>query len=1028
MKNNNTPMRKSLSFATLLIGAAVVSGICIYSHSHTKKYISGIKPVIVDHDKDAGAEGMMEYFYNARKNIATGQMDYGAMAAANIEDQKMTRASNATARTEAGLSMTWEAMGPSNIGGRTRGILVDNRDPSGNTLFATAVSGGIWKSTNAGGIWDSVAGNDTLSSLNACDIAQDKNGVLYVGTGEGFSIVQPGHGYSSGMIGGGIFKSTDDGNTWKVLPLTVPPANNNGSTWSYVNRIAVDPNNPNYVYAATYKGLQASQDGGNTWTTVKSSVTHAALNGQSLDVKISADGSLLLTTIGGIAYYTYPSGPVTEVTPIPASANGGGGTLPSNGIRLEIAISPSNPNYAYISFIRGFGTFGSGATKGTGIYMTMTAKTNGGYWYNIGPGGSNTFDPYSSGGSQDQGTYDNVLAVSPANPGLLFVGGTVLWSWKQQFAGDTLGGWVEKSSYFGFPYIHPDEHAITFSSTNPSIIYDGNDGGIYKSYDNGDNWTSVNRNYNVTQYNSIAFAPYMSTPASGYTVGEGVMGGTQDNGTPYINGKQYYYEDAVDLSGGDGGKSAMSQLDPNVYFVTTDNDALIRGANLSTLGSPASAYTSTIGDSSGANIDSVSTLGGCFYHQIALYENPYDTNTLDSMIWIADTDYSAGKTVYPVSPNGNIPFPYKLKKNVTTGDTLKIKNVVVSKIATGFTEKTGVWMMMQAIDVSTTPLWMPIGGLDSKPDAFPNSSSVVHSLAWSPDGDALFVGFDDGRLYRLSNLDSVIDDQYLTGALFGMKHAGGKVINAKCRVISTLVNVFPQDILSISVDPKNGNKVLVTLANYGSANYVYYSSNALGASPTFATAQGNLPKMPVYSSVLDVVNSGQANSALVGTERGVYSTININAASPTWTKTSTGLANTLVMGLAQQTLPPWNCNNAYNVYAGTHGRGAFVSNSFYEPLAVKPITGDIQQQITLNIYPNPMTTQGTIAFDLPKNGNVTVKVYDLNGRLVENIPMDNQSQGHHQVSLNTENYSTGTYIATVTGNGFIKSARFVVVK
>lgn len=1044
MKKLNHNKRSSLKIAALLAIAAILSAALVIQKNKARQYSSGLE-INKDEDGDNGALGMMQYFFNARKNVVTNKMDYAAMAASNIEANRiMMNSINKTARTASGLNMSWTPMGPANVGGRTRAILFDNRDASHNTIFACAVSGGIWRSKNGGQTWDSVPGNDQLSSLNASCIAQDANGVLYLGTGEGFSLWYGGEGFSTAMIGGGIFKSTDDGNTWTVIPSTVPPSNSWSAGWAYVNRIAVDPNNASNVYAATYGGLMYSSDGGTTWLQMHNSATNNPLGGISLDVKMSEDGTVMYAFAGSKLWYAYPnSSLVTKMTQVSGSVHDGG--VYSNCSRIEIAISPSNPNYAYVSAIglTPNTNFGAGAVAGTGIYMTMTAKTAGGYWYLIGPGGSNTFDPYSSAGIGDQTTYDNTLGVSPYNPGHVFVGGTVLWSWSQSNAGDTVGGWTNLSTYFGVPgypsnYIHPDEHAITFSPSNPNVIYNGNDGGIYISTDNGITWKPINRNYNVTQFDAIAFSPFMSSPAQAGQPGEGVMGGTQDNGTPYINGLQSYYEDAVSVGGGDGGRSAMSQLDPNIYFVTGDNSTLYRGGNLNTLGSTANLYTNTKGLCLGGNIDSVigNGSGGCFYHQIALYENSFDTTkNLDMMKWIADSNYSAGKTVYPVSANGNVPFPYKLKSAVSIGETLTIKNAVISKLACGFSATNGVWLMMQAADLTDPIVWMPIGGPDSKPDAFKNpggplSPDPIHAMAWSPDGDALFVGTEGGQLYRFSNLDSVEDNDYCTGALWSEVRGGGVVANPQCRVISTKLGNYGRDILSIAVDPNDGNKVLVTLGNYNNATYLYYSSNALSASPRFVATQGTgLPAMPVYSSILDIRNSGQPNSAVIGTERGIYSTTNIgDSSNTTWTYSS-GMANSLVLDLKQQTLPPWNCNNSGNIYVGTHGRGAWVSNNFYQPLNVKPVVADVTAEAGLKVYPNPMNSMGTIEFYLPaESEKVNVSIYDITGRAIKTIELENQAKGQHMVTINSGEFDMGTYIACVSGNNFRKSVRFVVVK
>lgn len=1036
MKNNTTPRRNSFSFSTMLIGAALVSGFYVY-HQNERQYSSGIKTV-KEKEQTNGALGMMQYFLNARKNPLTGKMDYKAMSAANAEaTQIMQAASSRTARVTAGLNMTWTSMGPSNIGGRTRAILVDNQYPNGSHLFACAVSGGIWRSTDGGQIWDSVPGNDKLPSLNASCIAQDASGNLYVGTGEGFSLYSQGDGFSTGMIGGGMLKSTDDGNTWTSMPSTVPPANSDNNPWSYINRIAIDPNNASNIYAGTYGGLMYSSDGGNTWNKMLNTVGNTALGGNCLDVKMSKDGQLMLAFAGGKLWYANVSGLVTHMTQVPATLHHGG-VYGSNTARIEISISPSNSNYAYVSVIvsgaGGLGVFGQGAPAGTGIYMTMTAKAGASqYWYLIGPGGSNSFNPYSSGGSQDQPCYDNAMAVDPNTPGNLLIAGTVVWKWTQIGVSDTVGAWTDLTYYGGFP--HPDMHAITFSPGSSTVLYDGNDGGIYQSTNGGTSWQPINRNYDVTQFDAISFAPFMSASVAGMPP-EGVMGGTQDNGTPYINGLQTYYEDAVDVGGGDGGRSYISQIDPNIYFVTSDNNSLFRGGSLATLGAIANLYSNTVGDTLGCNLDSLVRAwggGGCFYHQFAVYENSYDTTeNLDVMKWIADSNYPAGHTVHPVSPNGNVPFPYKLKSAVVAGDTLIIQNAVVSKLAAGFNASNGVWLMMQAADLTDPAVWMPIGGPNSKPDAF-SGADASHALAWSPDGDALFVGTEGGQLYRFSNLDSIQDTRYTTGALYSIKRGGGVVVNANCRVISKKISAnMGGDILSISVDPKNGNNVLVTIGNYTGGAHVYFSSNALSAAPTFASAQGTgLPSMPTYSSVLDVLNSGQANSALVGTERGIYSTTNINAGSPTWTVMpgTSGIPNTLIADMKQQTLPPWNANNSYNVYVGTHGRGAWVSSTFFKPLGVQPVVADATAEEGLKVYPNPMTYKGTVEFYLPnESGNVTITVYDIIGKAVKTIVLENQAKGQHLVNINAEELGTGTYIACVTGDGFRKSARFVVVK
>jgi hypothetical protein len=1013
----STIVRSSLTFPTVLLGLAMISGVYIYKN-HARQY----SPVVVkENDKEAGAAGMYQYFFNARKNVSTNSMDYAAMLKADQQVQNI-RNSRSTAGA---MGFKWNSMGPSNIGGRTRAILIDKNDPTGQTIFAGGVSGGLWKSVNGGATWDSI--NDNMSNINIGCITEDANNNIYVGTGEGYSLYYGGQAFSTAILGGGVFKSTDHGATFNLLPATKPSATNSmGATWAYTNRIAILPNNPAVIYAATSAGLEVSTDTGKTFVLAKNG-SGIGLSSNTLDVEVSADGSILVACVNGTGYYCYPATSQTTFLPM---HNSGYGAIPTAGSgRIEFGIAPSNPDYIYASIANSSGGL-------QGIYFTMSAvkSGNGGIWYEIGPGGSQSFNPFGEpgGSAPSQGTYDDAVGVFPNNPGKVLIAGVTLWSWTQASPGDSTGGWNSVTVYNGglgsTNYVHPDMHNVTIDKNNPNIVFIGCDGGIYKSYDGAKTFQPENRDYDVTQFYAITFGPYMNAN------GEGMGGGTQDNGTPYMSGTQYYYQDAVDVGGGDGGQAVISSINPNAYYISSDANTLLRSAALSTLGYPSDAYTGLKGLGKGANLDSIYRLGtGCFVDPVALYENPYDTTTLDSLIWISDNSYSPGDVVYPTSPNGNVPFPYKINRSLVKGDTIKVQNRVVSKIATGFSATQGVWMMMQAIDFADPVIWMPIGGPDSKPNAF-TGSDAVHCLAFSPDGDALFVGTESGQFFRFSNLDSIIDTSYTTGALFSVPiNVKAPVVNPKCRVKSTslsaaLVGNAGNDILSIAVDPKNGNNVMVTVGNYGNNTHVYYSNNALSATPSFRSVQGNLPEMPVYGSVLDVINSPYPNGAVVATEHGIWSTTDITVANPSWSADNNNMANGIVCAVHQQTLPAWNCNNSGDLYIGTHGRGAWFDSTFFVPTGIKQIVAS-SLKINMNIYPNPMNAGGTIAFTLPANaGKVDITIYDIQGRVVKQIPVETKAPGAHTVSINSQEMPVGTYLATLTGDNFRQTTRFVVAR
>ncbi len=1058
--------KNSLPLISLrLVAAIIIPALLLTFWPSHRQYSSGIASKDND-EKDNDAIGMAKYFFTARKDINTNALDYPSMIAADAADRALIHAVKTHIASANSLpTFTWNSAGPGSTGGRTRAILIDNNDPTHQTIFAGGVSGGIWKSVNGGSTWGSSADtiayslNDTMRNINVSCIAQDSKGAIYIGTGEGFTVYEQGQGFSTGLLGGGMFKSTDDGKTWRLLANTIPTANTYNVTWAYVNRIAIRPDNFKEIYAATQGGLLISHDSGATWRSAWSS-TGKKLSGSnynSLDVKISQDGSLIVACIGApslgdpsttssYGYYCYTqSGSDTTFTQIPSS---GAGRLFGNACRIEFAISPTDPNRVYASVINSNNLFGSGGS-GSGIFMTKTALTNGGHWYEIGPGGSAAFDPYFS--AFDQSNYDNTLAVAPDNEMELILGGTTFFQWLGTSTNDTIGSWTKISHYNGGAqdplYIHPDEHAIVFDQNNPNVVYFGCDGGLYKST-NATNaeqprghmtFEAINRNYNVTQYYSICFSSQVDYSSG--TTGLGLGGGTQDNGSPYINGLAFrdYPFDASDMSGGDGGGSVVSSLNPNIAYFTIDYGTYLgKTGNLGSLTFPTLAFTKTYGVNLGANIDSVASLqSGSFVFPLALYENSYDTLNHDSIQYIATDTIAAGKTIWPVDPNGPTPYPYKITKKLYPGDTIVVPDRVVSRLAVGFSPSNGIWINGQG-GSNGSILWMPIAGPLSTPTPFITATQgdAVHSLAWSPDGNTLYAGTEDGLFFKFSNINSIVANRYSSGALFYEQDGRGDIAyNGGNKVISTNLNVAGtsgRDILSISVDPQNGNNVLVTLGNYNNTTYVYYSTNADSASPTFNSVQGNLPAMPVYSSIVNLMGHGYnvwyPGSAMLATEHGIYTTSKLNGNSTVWVKNNKGMANCVTLAVKQQTLPASMCNNSGDIYLGSHGRGAWVSSTNFTPAAVPVINSPEAVADNLRVYPNPMTIEGNLEYTLTASDNVMITIYNIEGKEMQIIPAGTQSPGNHIVPFATSSLPAGAYFASITGTNFRKTGKFIVTK
>ena len=124
--------------------------------------------------------------------------------------------------------LNWIERGPSNVGGRTRTIVVDHKDGTHKTWFAGAIGGGVWKTTDAGTSWMVLTDDLPNLAVTCLEMSLSNGDVLYAGTGEGFGNVDA-------IEGNGIMKTTDNGVTWSQLTSTVTDPH-----FAFVNRLAID--------------------------------------------------------------------------------------------------------------------------------------------------------------------------------------------------------------------------------------------------------------------------------------------------------------------------------------------------------------------------------------------------------------------------------------------------------------------------------------------------------------------------------------------------------------------------------------------------------------------------------------------------------------------------------------------------------------------------------------------------------------------------------------------------------------------
>lgn len=449
-------------------------------------------------------------------------------------------------RVKRSMSITggnWNAVGPTNIGGR----ISDIEMISGQEYYVAAASGGIFKTVNAGADWTSVF--DDQNTLSIGDIAIDPSNTnrIWVGTGE----VNAGGG-SLAYDGDGVYLSEDGGQNWMNKGLTQV---------GNIGKVLVDPNNAQNIFVGAMgplfrndpnRGVYKSQDGGDTWTQAlfvsdSTGIVDMAIHPSNGQIIYAAAWQRVrrpqYRSYGGITSGLYRSTDGGEnweelTNGLPTVANQKG--------RISIAIAPSNPDVLYARYADAIGSIQGVYRSNDGgdswTTMNSSALNNVGFhWWFRGI----VIDP------TDENTIYNV---------------------DFQVQKSTDGG----SSWFGaFNNVHVDQHALAFDPNDPDNLVLGNDGGVYFSPDGGSTWTK-DEQLPITQLYRCYVDPSNAS---------GIYLGAQDNSTHRtLTGGSDDYEI---IYGGDGFQPLVDPNNSNIIFAqyqygniakSTNNGASFTGA------------------------------------------------------------------------------------------------------------------------------------------------------------------------------------------------------------------------------------------------------------------------------------------------------------------------------------------------------------------------------------------------------------------------------------------------------------------
>lgn len=435
--------------------------------------------------------------------------------------------------------VSWVERGPNNCGGRTRTLLIDRNDPSRKTVWAGAVAGGLWKTTDitqATPNW--VPFDDFFQNLAITHIDQAPNNglIMYFCTGEGNNNLDA-------VRGLGVWKSSNGGNSWAQLAST------NNSNFHYCQKI-VSIGNGDTVLVLTKTGLYRSSNGGNTFTKVLGSGIASAGGNIAYDLEVMKNGTMYVTmssgtSNGGTMHKSYNSG-ILWTTPL---------TLPSyfNKDEMEIAVADNDTNVIYSLVESGGRIVGILKSINAGFSFDTTAS------HPIDADGGVSQPAFIKDFSRGQGWYDLSLAVDPNNINVVVVGGVDLF--KTSNGGGT---WQQLSHWyggFGYQEVHADQHYVCFEPGNSNVCYFTNDGGIYVSTNftqGGPAITSKEINYNTTQFYACDIHP--NGGSNQY------LGGTQDNGSHALNSPNI--GSSIEVTGGDGAFCHIDQDQPQFWFTS----------------------------------------------------------------------------------------------------------------------------------------------------------------------------------------------------------------------------------------------------------------------------------------------------------------------------------------------------------------------------------------------------------------------------------------------------------------------------
>lgn len=412
----------------------------------------------------------------------------------------------------------WQSLGPDGLDSLTGTISCHAFNPANpQIMLVGSIAGGLWKTYNGGDSWQVLT--DDLPSLRISAVAIDPSDTNHIIIGTGFY-----YNSSTTLPGIGLLESFDGGSIWTPNTFTYPYVSSVA-----VSRIIWDKRNPMNVYLAASNGLWVSRDNGKSWTLKMTGLF------SDLDIIHKSPNILYACKHSTGIYKSIDS----AETWIPLT-----GSLPTTSLhRITFTACDSFPDFMLCSIVDPVNYSLKGLYKSSNAGSSWTAMSG--------------VPAYLCVSTVCQGWYVNQLGISPVDTNIILLGGHQFWVTSN--GGKT---WIHKDYYTtpptgphdGVTYV--DQFDFGFDPISPSTVYAFNDGGIFKSINNGAYWQKKNKGL-IT-----ALVYQISSCASDTTK---IISASQDLGLHYLDNSSGNLNWKIWLAG-DGTEVAYDPNNSNVVY------------------------------------------------------------------------------------------------------------------------------------------------------------------------------------------------------------------------------------------------------------------------------------------------------------------------------------------------------------------------------------------------------------------------------------------------------------------------------